>query len=221
MHAGSHAFGGRWWERFANPFSWQRPRDFLSSICPSITPRVPYHSSPSIPSGFLLLSFLFFPGAFISINLLRGPSVIRLPSREVFPEGKLLWRPAWPRAASDWPSACLPFCILHCLFNKEQSECDFQGRVPVIVALTPCLSNDPHYGASDSSLKGLIYEYAGTAAPQASTHQPPSMLSPPSVSAHRLYIHVRGRSRTCSTFTCTRWQMAYAHKIHRWVLESS
>lgn len=170
-------------------------------------------SSPSSPSKFLIPPFSrylsFFLSSvsfcvFTSINLFRGPSIIHLPSREVFPEGKLLWRPAWPRTASDWPSACLPFCILHCLFNKEQSECDFQGRVPVIVALTPCLSNDPHYGASDSSLKGLIYEYAGTVAPQASTHQPLSMVSPPSVSTHRLYIHVRGRSHTYSAYTCTR-----------------
>lgn len=152
---------------------------------------------------FLLLLF------FISINLFQGPSIIHLPSREVFPEGKLLWRPAWPRAASDWPSACLPFCILHCLFNKEQSECDFQGRVPVIVALTPCLSNDPHYGASDSSLKGLIYEYAGTTAPQASTHQPPSVVFPPSVRTHGPYIHERGRSHACSAYTCGRRQMLH------------
>lgn len=163
-----------------------------------------------IPPSFLPLTICHFSSppfpfcVFISINLFRGSSVIHLPSREVFPKGKLLWRPAWPRTASDWPSACLPFCILHCLFNKEQSECDFQGRVPVIVALTPCLSNDPHYGASDSSLKGLIYEYAGTVAPQASMHQPLSIVSPPSVSTHRLYIHVRGRSHTHSAYTCTR-----------------
>lgn len=169
---------------------------FLSSsilfICQSI-----FHPPPL---SFLSLSSSLFssiPSCFsISINLVQGPSIIHLPSREVFPEGKLLWRPVWPRTASDWPSACLPFCILHCLFNKEQSECDFQGRVPVIVALTPCLSNDPHYGASDSSLKGLIYEYAGNAAPQASVHQPLNMVSPPSASVHRPYIHVRGRSHT-------------------------
>lgn len=153
-----------------------------------IRPSALQNSSSLLPSRYL--SFYFSSSAplfvfFTSINLFRGPSIIHLPSREVFPEGKLLWRPAWPRTASDWPSACLPFCILHCLFNKEQSECDFQGRVPVIVALTPCLSNDPHYGASDSSLKGLIYEYAGTVAPQASTHQPQSMGSPPSVSNPR------------------------------------
>ncbi len=153
-------------------FSWQWRQNFL----PHFTTFV--RLSVLNPAFSHYLSFFFFlllcPSfcVFTSINLFRGPSIIHLPSREVFPEGKLLWRPAWPRTASDWPSACLPFCILHCLFNKEQSECDFQGRVPVIVALTPCLSNDPHYGASDSSLKGLIYEYAGTVAPQASTHQP-------------------------------------------------
>lgn len=158
-------------------------RLFLRVINPS------YPLSVSIFHFFsLFLCSVFFVFLFPLI-FFWGLSVIHLPSREVFPQGKLLWRPAWPRTASDWPSACLPFCILHCLFNKEQTECDFQGRVPVIVALTPCLSNDPHYGASDSSLKGLIYEYAGTAAPQASMHQPRSMVSLSSVSTHRLYIH--------------------------------
>lgn len=174
----------------------------------------PFHpsASPSPPSKFLIPPFshslLFIlslhPSFFVfftSINLFRGPSIIHLPSREVFPEGKLLWRPAWPRAASDWPSACLPFCILRCLFNKEQSECDFQGRVPVIVALTSCLSNDPHYGASDSSLKGLIYEYAGTVAPQASTHQPASALLP-SLRQHPQTIH------TCA------WAFAHVPCLH-------
>lgn len=54
----------------------------------------------SIPRFHFFLSSAPFC-AFISINLFRGPSIIHLPSREVFPEGKLLWRPAWPRAASD------------------------------------------------------------------------------------------------------------------------
>lgn len=167
--------------------------DLLLSICQSII-TLPPLSTPSLAFFFVFFSVPFC--VFISINLFRGPSIIHLPSRAVFPEGKLLWRPAWPCTASDWPSACLPFCILHCLFNKEQSECDFQGRVPVIVALTPCLSNDPHYGASDSSLKGLIYEYAGTAAPQASTHQP--LPPPPFV----------------STNICTEmWADAHAHTV--------
>lgn len=188
----------------------ERQESFLVSrdhVYPSVSPSPPSKFLIPPSSRYLSSFFLFLCSSFCvftSINLFRGPSIIHLPSREVFPEGKLLWRPAWPRTASDWPSACLPFCILHCLFNKEQSECDFQGRVPVIVALTPCLSNDPHYGASDSSLKGLIYEYAGTVAPQASAHQPLSMVSPPSVSTHRLYIHVRGRSHTYSAYTCAR-----------------
>lgn len=169
---------------------------------PSVSPSLSSPSKSLISPFSLFSSPLFLFGFLFPLIFFRGPSIIHLPSREVFPEGKLLWRPAWPRTASDWPSACLPFCILHCLFNKEQSECDFQGRVPVIVALTPCLSNDPHYGASDSSLKGLIYEYAGTAAPQASTHRLLSAVSPPSVSTHRLYIHVRGRSHTYNAYTC-------------------
>lgn len=193
-----------WCVVFEELFSWQW-RNLLFHTTAFIRLSVHLHP-PNSSSLFSLTIFFSFPlfcsfCVFTSINLFRGPSIIHLPSREVFPEGKLLWRPAWPRTASDWPSACLPFCILHCLFNKEQSECDFQGRVPVIVALTSCLSNDPHYGASDSSLKGLIYEYAGTVAPQASTHQPLSMVSPPSVSTHRLYIHVRGRSHTYSAYT--------------------
>lgn len=170
------------------------------SLCQSISKFLIFPSSHYLSFSFSSVSFCVFT----SINLFRGSSIIHLPSREVFPEGKLLWRPAWPRTASDWPSACLPFCILHCLFNKEQSECDFQGRVPVIVALTPCLSNDPHYGASDSSLKGLIYEYAGTVGPQASTHQLLSMVYPHFVSTHRLYIRVRGRSRTHHAYTCNK-----------------
>lgn len=79
----------------------------------------------------------------------------------------------------------------------------------MIVALTPCLSNDPHYGASDSSLKGLIYEYAGTAAPQASTHQPLSMVSLTSVSTHRLYMHVRGCLLAYCADASARKQTAY------------
>lgn len=181
--------------------SWQH----FCSVCQSIVlsaVQIP-HILFLFPSSIFLFVCSFFFCIFISINLFWGLSVIHLPSREVFPEGKLLWRPAWPRTASDWPSACLPFCILHCLFNKEQSECDFQGRVPVIVALTPCLSNDPHYGAPDSSLKGLIYEYAGTAAPQASTHQPVSTVSP-FLCQHPQTVRTWAWAFVCRLCPCTR-----------------
>lgn len=76
----------------------------------------------------------------------------------------------------------------------------------MIVALTPCLSNDPHYGASDSSLKGLIYEYAGTAAPQASTHQP---LGPPLPLSAPTYVHTCAGAFTHMLYSApeSKWHM--------------
>ncbi len=115
-----------------------------------------------LPLQHLSSSHFFFLLSSLSINLFERPDIIHLPSR-LFPKGKLLQRPVWPRSVSGWPTSCLPFCVRRCLLTRSRVRGPSRDG-PLIVTLTPELNNNPHYGVADSSWKSWFMNMLGAEA---------------------------------------------------------